>query len=133
MNIYSKSNVCSKFQCHCTARYKGKNCEIDTGPPCRSDPCHNSGRCIEDNKGDYVCSCPPGFTGTYCETEISAHPLCENDPCLNDGICKVIPGTSEIECDCAKGYSGNRCEVSYLLFLLFIFYLSAYIYNNLEL
>lgn len=100
------------FQCHCTARYSGKNCEIDIGPPCRSNPCYNSGKCIEDSRGDYVCNCLVGYTGSHCETEITINPLCENKPCLNDGICKVIAGTSKIECDCAEGYTGTRCEVT---------------------
>lgn len=103
------------LQCHCTARYSGKNCEIDTGPPCRLNPCFNSGVCIENNRGDYTCNCQNGYTGIHCETEISVHPLCENKPCLNDGICKVAPGTSKIECDCAKGFSGTRCEVCHVL------------------
>lgn len=98
------------FQCNCTARYAGKNCEIDTGPPCYSNPC-NSGLCIEDNRGDYTCNCLPGYTGTQCETEISVHPLCESKPCFNDGICKVAVGSSRIECICAKGWTGSRCEV----------------------
>lgn len=98
------------YECHCTARYAGKNCEIDKGPPCRSDPCYNGGRCTEDNRGDYSCQCSPGFTGVYCETEISVHPLCEPKPCLNNGTCKVTPGTPKVECECAKGFIGPRCE-----------------------
>lgn len=60
----------------------------------------------------------PKYTGFLCETEISLNPLCENNgPCLNNGICKVIPGTSKIECDCAySGFSGNRCEVEFGFF-----------------
>lgn len=96
-------------------RYTGKNCEIDTGPPCRSNPCLHNGACIEDSRGDYTCNCPAGYTGSQCEIEISVHPLCESKPCLNDGICKVNPGSSKIECDCAKGFTGNRCEVCYSL------------------
>lgn len=106
----SKSDT---YECHCTSRYSGKNCEIDTGPPCRSDPCYNDGRCLEDNRGDYTCHCSPGFTGSHCETEISMHPLCENKPCLNNGTCKVAPGSLKIECECAKGYTGTRCEIDW--------------------
>lgn len=100
------------YVCHCTARFSGKNCEIDQGSPCNSNPC-NSGKCIEDSRGDYSCNCPAGVTGAHCEIEITVHPLCENKPCLNDGICTVVAGTSKIECDCAKGFTGSRCEVKY--------------------
>lgn len=71
----------------------------------------NSGQCIEDVRGDFTCNCSPGYTGIHCESEISVHPLCEKKPCLNDGVCNVISGANEIECECAKGFSGARCEV----------------------
>lgn len=99
------------YECHCTARYAGKNCEIDTGSPCLSDPCYNNGRCIEDKRGDYQCNCQFGFTGPHCETEISVHPLCDNRPCQNNGTCKVAPNSSKIECECVKGFTGARCEI----------------------
>lgn len=41
------------YECHCTPRYTGKNCEIDTGSPCRSEPCFNNGRCSEDHRGTF--------------------------------------------------------------------------------
>lgn len=42
---------------------------------------------------------------------MSIHPLCDNKPCLNDGIC-TSDGTN-IDCDCAKGFIGARCEVRF--------------------
>lgn len=120
LSINETTNHSFLLKCHCSSRYKGKNCEIDTGPPCRSNPCLNNGVCIEDNRGDYTCNCEKtGYFGSHCEIEISVHPLCENKPCLNDGICKVVSGSSKIECDCAKGFSGSRCEVCYLLNIIF--------------
>lgn len=104
-------------QCHCTARYTGKNCEIDTGPPCRSNPCYNAGLCTEDIRGEYHCDCSQtGYTGNHCEIEISIHPLCEKKPCLNEGICRISMGIPRMECVCANGYTGPTCEV-----VLFIF------------
>ncbi|XP_058822822.1 protein crumbs isoform X2 [Topomyia yanbarensis] len=101
------------YECHCTSRFKGKNCEIDMGNPCQSHPCQHGSTCQEDVKGDYKCICVPGYTGVLCETELSAHPLCESSPCLNEGICRVPPGKNTYECDCLKGYIGSRCEINW--------------------
>lgn len=102
------------YECHCTARYSGKNCEVDMGPPCLSQPCSNSGSCFEDSRGDYKCSCLPNFTGTYCENALAIHQQCEQNLCLNNGTCKIVPSANsnfdKYECDCAKGFEGDRCE-----------------------
>ncbi|XP_021706793.1 protein crumbs isoform X1 [Aedes aegypti] len=101
------------YECHCTARFKGKNCEVDTGPPCQSYPCQHGATCTEDSKGDYKCTCAPGYTGTLCETELSVHPLCEKNPCINNGTCRVPPGTNSYECQCLTGFIGTRCEINW--------------------
>ncbi|XP_037922140.1 protein crumbs isoform X2 [Hermetia illucens] len=98
------------YECHCTPRYAGKNCEVDTGPPCASQPCQHGGVCVEDLRGDFQCNCPSKYVGRYCEIEISVHPLCEKNPCLNNGTCRVPPGGKNFECDCILGFSGSRCE-----------------------
>ncbi|KAJ8734397.1 hypothetical protein PYW07_014948 [Mythimna separata] len=54
-----------RYECHCTARYTGNNCEVDAGDPCASNPCQNAARCVEDVRGDYSCDCPPNYHGTY--------------------------------------------------------------------
>ncbi|XP_061505186.1 protein crumbs isoform X1 [Anopheles gambiae] len=101
------------YECHCTARFKGKNCEIDMGPPCLSYPCQHGGTCLEDSKGEYRCTCAPGYTGAVCDTELSVHPLCEKNPCANNGTCRVAPGTNTVECECLKGFIGMRCEINW--------------------
>lgn len=100
------------YECHCTDRYSGKNCEIDSGPPCSDDSCTNGGTCVEDLRGNIQCHCPPTFTGKFCETEISVHPLCQTqgEICLHNGTCKVSPA-GKIECDCIEGFVGSRCEI----------------------
>lgn len=110
------------YECHCTARYTGKNCEVDTGPPCVDKPCLNDGLCEEDAHGNYSCSCGPAYVGVHCETEITLHPLCA-DQCLNNATCQPANGQSstaasagqeagaELECVCAAGFAGRRCEV----------------------
>ena len=37
---------------------------------CFSSPCSNGGNCHAE-LNSYVCQCPPGFTGTDCETSIN--------------------------------------------------------------
>lgn len=66
---------------------------------------------MEDNRGDYTCLCLSGFTGKYCENEISTHPLCEHSPCINNGTCIVSSGASRVECECVMGFTGTRCEI----------------------
>ncbi|XP_073817054.1 cell polarity complex component crumbs isoform X3 [Musca autumnalis] len=99
------------YECRCTARYSGKNCQMDNGSPCDRNPCSNGGTCFEDSRGDYQCICPPNHTGKHCETEININPLCQINPCLNNGACVVAPGSNSIECECPKGYAGSHCEI----------------------
>ncbi|XP_069963928.1 protein crumbs isoform X3 [Bactrocera oleae] len=98
------------YECRCTPRYTGKNCQIDNGSPCARNPCANGGNCTEDVRGDYQCKCTTNYSGRNCETEINVHPACQPNPCLNNGACIVAPGTIKVECECAKGYAGARCE-----------------------
>ncbi len=84
--------------------------------------CLNGGTC---HKG--TCLCPPGFSGTRCETNIEE---CASDPCPPGGTCEdrvngyfcnmdvchnVIcqnGGTCDNngQCQCHIGYSGTSCE-----------------------
>lgn len=98
------------YECLCTARYSGKNCQMDNGSPCTKNPCLNAGNCAEDSRGDYQCQCAVNYAGKHCETEVNLHPLCAANPCLNSGACVVPPGSSKIECNCQKGFVGARCE-----------------------
>lgn len=81
------------YKCHCTARYEGKNCEVDTGPPCVQTPCQNDGLCEEDVRGNYRCLCGGGYTGIHCETEHSVHSQCA-EQCLNNATCRVASSAS---------------------------------------
>ncbi|XP_050663637.1 protein crumbs-like [Leptidea sinapis] len=100
-----------KYECHCSARYTGNNCEVDAGDPCSAAPCQHAARCVEDARGDYVCVCPPHYHGVHCELEESLDPQCVAGPCRNNGSCSVPAGTDTYVCDCPPGYSGHNCEV----------------------
>ncbi|CAC5404861.1 CSMD [Mytilus coruscus] len=65
-----------------------------------SSGCHKNGTCIGDK-----CSCPNGYTGVLCQSEILE---CLTEPCQNNGICNDRIGI--FTCTCVKGYSGRLCE-----------------------
>ncbi|KPJ20311.1 Protein crumbs [Papilio machaon] len=99
-----------RYECHCSARYTGNNCEVDAGDPCASAPCRHAARCLEDARGDYMCLCTPGYHGKYCELEVSLDPQCVAGPCRNNGSCSVPPGADVYVCACPPGYTGRNCE-----------------------
>ncbi|XP_046474666.1 protein crumbs isoform X5 [Neodiprion pinetum] len=99
-----------RYECHCFARYSGNNCQLDNGPPCDSNPCQNGGSCTEDSRGNYSCTCIPGFTGTLCDSQLGVS-LCERNPCENDGTCYNV-ADGEYKCECSSGWTGKNCEIN---------------------
>eukprot|EP00117_Sycon_ciliatum_P037554 scpid32913/ scgid6063/ Fibropellin-1; Epidermal growth factor-related protein 1; Fibropellin-I; SpEGF I; UEGF-1 len=74
---------------------------------CEPNPCLNGGQC-QDLVNDFVCRCPPGYTGKNCETDIDD--CAPNNPCLNGGSCvDLTPGYT---CVCAPGFTGDDCRDS---------------------
>jgi len=72
---------------------------------CLIKTCLNKGSCM-GIENDFKCSCPPGFTGKRCETNIDE---CINNPCIN-GECKdEING---YKCQCHSGFSGQNCDIT---------------------
>jgi Notch-like protein len=60
--------------------------------------------------GEFTCTCPEGFTGPLCETDIDD---CASSPCENGATC--VDGVNEMNCTCAAGYTGAFCETGYQL------------------
>ncbi|XP_034945316.1 protein crumbs isoform X2 [Chelonus insularis] len=101
-----------RYECQCSARYSGKNCQIDNGSPCNSNPCRNLGTCEENEIGDYTCTCAPGYAGRFCESQLGVRPCKDHaNPCQNKGICVALTET-EYKCKCNSGWSGRNCEIN---------------------
>ncbi|KAK2157060.1 hypothetical protein NP493_1917g00009 [Ridgeia piscesae] len=71
---------------------------------CESDPCQNGGTC-EDGSRKYTCTCPSGFSGDMCETDINE---CGSTPCQNGGTCSDLE--NRYRCQCKRGFAGMNCE-----------------------
>ena len=57
-------------------------------------------------RADFTCDCPPGFTGSMCDTAID---FCRPNPCNNSGTCQS--SSSGFNCSCPANFTGNTCEI----------------------
>ncbi|EDO42097.1 predicted protein, partial [Nematostella vectensis] len=71
---------------------------------CAGNPCANGGTCI-DGKNSFTCTCPSGYTGSKCETDIDD---CASGPCQNGATCN--DGVNKYTCSCIPGFTGTNCE-----------------------
>ncbi len=94
---------------------------------CINSPCMNGGICMEIAPNVFNCSCPNGYTGTFCEKKItyylgyditdmtlksdrmtnSLNP-CLSRPCLNEGVCLLK--SIGYSCICGLQYTGTNCQ-----------------------
>ena len=74
---------------------------------CSSVSCQNGGNCSDSDVG-FSCTCPTGFTGPYCESELVPDP-CADSPCGNNGTCVRTRGGRTAKCLCFEGYVGATC------------------------
>ncbi|CAH1098434.1 unnamed protein product [Psylliodes chrysocephalus] len=63
-NGASCTSVGDVWQCHCRNGYLGKSCEISI---CDNNPCLYGGTCIPFTNSGYICLCPYGKHGHFCE------------------------------------------------------------------
>lgn len=71
---------------------------------CAPNPCMNGGTCA-DGVDAFTCSCPAGFTGVTCGTDIDD---CSPNPCLNGGVC--ADRVASFVCRCAVEFDGPTCS-----------------------
>ncbi|XP_068445617.1 protein crumbs homolog 1 isoform X2 [Clinocottus analis] len=118
------------YSCECWPGFEGRQCDVDVNE-CGSNPCMHGGRCIErswqvlygsepllpqhydqQHAAGYICSCPPGSTGSLCQEVINQ---CDPIPCQNGGRCESRVGG--YVCHCLEQsrdgvlYGGANCDV----------------------
>lgn len=68
--------------------------------PCDSNPCHNGGTCTISGSS-YACTCPPGYTGNICQSNI--RPGRYNTQCVRY-IFIIFLSLAVCELNCSPGY-----------------------------
>eukprot|EP00058_Branchiostoma_floridae_P004762 XP_002590250.1 hypothetical protein BRAFLDRAFT_132333 [Branchiostoma floridae] len=66
--------------------------------------CRNGSTCVDRHMG-YICICPPGLEGTFCEVNIDE---CLTANCQNNATCVDL--FNDYRCDCLPGWTGKDCE-----------------------
>ncbi|XP_012155413.1 protein eyes shut isoform X2 [Ceratitis capitata] len=61
-----------KWKCKCPTGYMGPTCEISV---CEDNPCQYGGTCVQFPGSGYLCLCPLGKHGHYCEHNFPAHTI----------------------------------------------------------
>ncbi|PSN51798.1 hypothetical protein C0J52_10877 [Blattella germanica] len=75
------------------------------GIECLSLPCQNGGVCHSLGSDYFICECPLGFEGSFCELQVKE---CDSSPCLHGATC-FDTGASHFSCSCLPGYTGDVC------------------------
>ncbi|XP_023473039.1 slit homolog 3 protein [Equus caballus] len=94
------------FSCSCPLGFEGQQCEINPDD-CEDNDCENNATCV-DGINNYVCVCPPNYTGELCD-EVIDHCVPGTNLCQHEAKC--ISLDKGFRCECLPGYSGKLCEV----------------------
>ena len=81
-NIEQYDDACAVLESTASINLSG-NCDMDVDE-CASQPCQNSGACIEESVDAYRCTCADGFAGDNCNDDVNE---CDPNPCENGGVC----------------------------------------------
>jgi hypothetical protein len=73
---------------------------------CTPNPCENAGTCIPVGTVDFICKCPPQYTGKLCTEPAKSY--CHPSPCLNGGVC--LENATGYKCQCVGHYRGTNCQ-----------------------
>ncbi|CAL8252359.1 unnamed protein product [Merluccius merluccius] len=74
--------------CTCSPGFYGHNCDEEC-------LCQNGGVCVDVNG---TCECSSGFTGLYCQFEVTQTPCSNNRPCPDGGPCLEYGGAYLCTC-----------------------------------
>ncbi|XP_067942755.1 fibropellin-1-like [Watersipora subatra] len=87
------------YSCLCSPGYTGRNCALQIDP-CVNITCKNGGTCLGLSTKLFICSCPSGYSGIYCEEDLS---VCNTrQPCGELATCFDGRG-DEYMCICPPG------------------------------
>ena len=104
--------VCDGFD-HCGDQSDEKGCHVTPtisnpdpapGEPFDCSQCRNGATCVPDLN---MCSCPEGYSGSYCENPDERF---ECEECQNGATC-TVSDNGRVGCICPPGYYGTYCEL----------------------
>ncbi|VDK82805.1 unnamed protein product [Litomosoides sigmodontis] len=99
------------FRCLCPHGLLPPFCDKEADA-CDRNKCLNGAECAVDpeNEFNYICRCRIGFSGTFCEQQLS--------PCIMQGLQTCVMGSCKqdtsfvrgFRCECIDGYEGVNCD-----------------------
>ena len=94
-------------RCDCDIGYTGSKCQNKTcmGVQQSGRECYNGGTCMDEDTG-FICACPAGTTGPFCETTIQH---CMAAACNETGTRECQNQPQGPRCNCRPGFTGTTC------------------------